>query len=186
MEQFDAKVLDTIEQVADYFATQTVQKWVKNIQRQKLMNTKQLLNSLDQETKKDLGRLVVVMMFAFEDYGRQLDIKNKYWGDQPPVQRILNWVETKHLSSFGPDPRPYKNKVKTPERRRNEIAWGIARKIALSKRGPKRTPWFQSTLYKGLNAFYEELSMGVADRSVEEMKETLAWRLKRGSTIKVF
>lgn len=186
MEQFDAKVLDTIEQVADYFATQTVQKWVKNIQRQKLMNTKQLLNSLDQETKKDLGRMVVVMMFAFEDYGRQLDIKNKYWRSQPPVEKIMEWVEKKGLASFGADPYPNKIKPKTPERRKNQIAWGIARKIAISKRGPKRTPWFQSTLYKGLNAFYEELSMGVADRSVEEMKEALSWRLKRGSTIKVF
>lgn len=184
--KFDAKVLDTISEVADYFAIQTVQKWSTTIKRKRITNTRQLLNSLDQETQADLGRMVTVMKFAFEDYGRHLDMKKKRWTEQPPISEILAWVEKKGLNSFGADPNPYHRKAKTPERRKNEIAWGIARKIAITRQGPKAKPWFQSTLYKSLNALYEELSLGVQDRTVEEMKETLAYRLKKGSSIKVF
>jgi len=186
MQEFDAKLLDTIEQVADYFAERTVQEWIQNIKKKKIVNTRQLLNSLDSDTRADLGRMVTVMQFSFEEYGRYLDIKKKRWTEQPPVGKILEWVEKKGLASFGPDPYPNKTKPKTPERRKNEIAWGIARSIAIKRTGPKRKPWFQSTLYKSLNVLYEELSLGVQDRTVEDMKAALTDRLKRGSSIKVF
>jgi hypothetical protein len=186
MEQFDTRLLDTIKEVADYFAIQTVQKWAATIKRKKIVNTRQLLSSLDQETSADLGRMVAVMQFSFEEYGRYLDIKKKHWTAQPPIEEILAWINRLGLGAFGADPYPNKQKAKTPERRKNEIAWGIARSIANRQRGPKAKPWFQSNLYKGLNALHEELIIGVQDRSIESMKEALTDRLKRGATTKIF
>lgn len=186
MKEFDQSLIDTIQELADYFALQTVQTWASNIKRRKIINTKRLLNSLDYDTQKDLSKLVVVMQFAFEEYGRFADIKNVRWRDQPPIDEIKAWIEKKGLQAFMKDPNPNKKKPKTPERRKNEIAWGIARNRAKNKNRPKRKPWFQSTFYKSLNALYEEISIGVQDRSIEVMKETLLFRLKRGATTQTF
>lgn len=186
MQQFDAQLLEAIEEVSEYFAIETIQRWMKAIRRRKLVNTKQLINSLDQETRKDLSRLVVVMNFAFEDYGRFQDIKKKKWSSQPPIDKILEWVKSKGIESFGTDPRPYKTKPKTEERRLNEIAWGIAKHKSSRNYRDKSKPWFQSTFYRSLNALYEELSLGIADRSIDAFKEALTDRLKKGAGVKYF
>lgn len=186
MERFNEQVLKTIEELANYFALETVQKLARNIRRRKLVNTSQLLNSLDSESRSDLARVVHVLSFAFEEYGRFYDMRSTRWQQQPPVEKILEWVKKRGVNFFGQDPYPYKNKVKTSERRMNEIAWGIARNRANVRTGPKRRPWFASTFYKSLNALQEEISLGVMDRSIEQMKETLLWRLKKGATSQFF
>lgn len=184
MQEFDAKLLDTLEQLANHFALKTVQKWASNIQRRKIVNTRQLLQSLNQDTRKDVGRLVLSMQFAFEEHGRMIDIKNKHWNKQPDIDKIIAWVEKKGLSSFGTDPRPNKKKPKSDERRKNEIAWGIAKQYTRVRSGQKAKPWMQSSFYKGLNLLYEEIFAGVADRSIEAMKESLTQRLKGSTTSK--
>ncbi len=184
MEKFDTELLDTFEKLADHFAIATVQKWAANIKRRKIINTRQLLSSLNQDTKKDLGRMVIAMRFSFEEHGRMMDIKNKHWSSQPPIEDIIAWIEKKGLSSFGPDPKPNKKKPKSDERRRNEIAWGIARQYTQRRSGQKARPWFQSSFYKGLNLLYEEIFTGVADRSIEAIKDSLAQRLKGSTTSK--
>lgn len=178
--------MDTITELSEYFALETIQRWIATIKRQKLVNTKQLINSLDQETRADLGRLVAVISFAFEDYGRYHDIKNKRWQNQPPIEKLIAWIEKKGLDAFGADPKPNKKKPKTKERRINEIAWGIAMQRTQRNRKDKARPWFQSNFYKGLNALQEEISIGVQDRTIESMKEALTDRLKRGATGKYF
>ena len=72
MEPFDQNLLNTIAKLADYFALTTVQKWAATIKRKKIVNTGQLLRSLNSDVTKDLGRLVVALDFAFEDYGRYI------------------------------------------------------------------------------------------------------------------
>ena len=181
MKKFDVELLDTIQELADYFALEQVQRWARSIKRRKIINTRQLLNSLQGEARKDVGRLVVAMNFAFEEYGRHIDIKGKRWKKQPPVDKILAWVKSKGVDSFGSDPNPYKRKQKTSERRANEIAWGIAKK-KVGQPKDKARAWFQSSFYKGLNALQEEIMLGVQDRTIEQMKETLLWRLKKGTS----
>lgn len=178
MEKFDEKLLDTIAELADYFALLTVQRWAANIKRQKLVATSDLIKSLDYDTRQDLSKLVVSMQFAFEGYGKYPDINRKRWQKQPAIADILAWVKKKGLSSFE-DRRPYKRKIKTPERRYNEIAWGIARAYTARNRKDTPKPWMQSTFYKGLNALQTQLATGVTDASIETMKETLLWRMKR-------
>lgn len=179
MKEFDQGLIETIQELANYFALEMVQKWAVNIRKRKIVNTRQLLNSLDQETSADLSRLVVVMQFAFEEYGRYADIKNLRWREQPPIDEIKAWIEKKGLQAFIKDPNPNKKKPKTDQRRKNEIAWGIARSRAKNKTRSKTKPWFQSTFYKSLNALYEEIALGVQDRTIDTMRETLLWRLKR-------
>lgn len=177
--EFNEKLLDTIEKVAKYFANQTVMAMAANVRKKKIVNTRDLLNSIDEETRSELGRMVTIMNFAFNEYGRYADMKRIRWKQQPPVDEILKWVEQKGLNAFGADPKPNKRTPKTPERRKNEIAWGIAMRYVKRKRGTKPRPWFQSQFYSDLAALYEELALGVTDRSAEEMIETLTWRLKR-------
>ena len=186
MKQFDEQLLKTITELSDHFAIETIQRWTKAIKRRKLVNTRQLLNSLDQETRADLGRMVAVISFAFEEHGRFHDIKGKRWREQPPIDEIIAWVKEKGISAFGRDPKPNKTKPKTDERRANEIAWGIAKNRISRGRRDRARPWFQSTFYKGLNDLQEELIIGVQDRSIEGIKEALTERLKRGSTGKYF
>lgn len=185
MEKFDEQLLDTFEELGKSFALANVQQWAKNLKRRKIVNTKQLLNSLDSDTEKDVGRLVVAIHFAFEEYGRYLDMKKKRWDHQPPIEKILEWVKEKGLAAFGADPKPYKRKIKTDEQRMNEIAWGIGRQYATNAPVKARS-WFQSSFYKSLNALYEELSLGVADRTVDAIRDSLTARLKRGATGKYF
>lgn len=185
MQEFDQELLKTIEGVANIFAVETVQKLIRGIKRRKLTNTKQLINSLDAETRSDLGRIAHSIAFAFEEYGRYHDMKSNRWTTMPPIEKILDWVEKKGLSAFGPDPHPYRIKQKPDERRKNEIAWGIARN-KLEPRSHKKRPWFQSTFYKSLNALQEELILGIGDRTLEQMKSALLDRLKRGATTKAF
>jgi hypothetical protein len=180
MEPFDQNLLNTIAKLADYFALTTVQKWTATIKRKKIVNTGQLLRSLNSDVTKDLGRLVVALDFAFEEYGRYIDIKNKRWRYLPPIDDLLLWVEKKGLSSFGADPNPNKKKPKSPERRINEIAWGIAKqRVKRRQAKDKAKPWFQSSFYRSLQALQDEINLGVQDRTIDQMKETLAWRLKR-------
>lgn len=186
MEKFDTKLLDKIAELADYFALVTVQRWAANIKRQKLIATTDLIRSLDQDTRADLAKLVVTMQFAFEEYGKYPDIKRKRWRAQPPIDDILAWVKKKGLSAFGADRNPYKRKIKTPERRYNEIAWGIARSYTARSRQDRPKPWMQSTFYKGLNALQTQLATGVADASIETMKATLLDRMKRRGGVQYY
>lgn len=186
MQEIDTKLIQIIKEIADHFAMDMLQKWTRTIKRRKIVNTQQLLQSLDQETRADLGRVVVSVMFAFEEYGRMIDIKNKRWQYQPPVDSILMWVQKKGLAAFGPDPKPYKRKIKTDQQRMNEIAWGIAMQYKRNTQKDKPRPWFQSNLYKSLSALYEELSFGIQDRTVEQIKAALSQRIKSGATIKYY
>ena len=178
MQKVDESLIDTIAKLADYFALTTVQRWSANIKRQKLISTGELLRSLDQETRADLSRLIVTLQFAYAEQGKFHDIPRKRWRAQPPIEDLLAWVKKKGVDSFGPDPNPYKRIPKTEERRANEIAWGIARS-RIRRRNDRARPWQRATFVAGLNALYDELATGVADKSIEVMKETLLWRMKR-------
>lgn len=184
--QDNGKLLETIEEVAQLFSQQTLANMAGNLRKRGITNTMTLLNSLDADTQSDLARMVTVMHFAFEEYGRFSDMKRMRWDYPANVENILEWVENTKLSYFGRDPHPYVNKVKTKQRRMNEIAWGIAKTRYLKRKHPKPKPWFQSQLNKDLNAMYEQLSLGVMDTTIEEMKQQLLTRMQRQSTTKFF
>jgi enoyl-[acyl-carrier-protein] reductase (NADH) len=186
MEKFDEQVLEVLERAGEYFAIETVNILTKSLRRQKLVNTRQLINSLSAENRTDVARVVHSVAFAFEQYGRYVDMKNKNWNHQPPVEEILEWIKKKGLASFGTDPKPNKKKPKTPERRMNEIAWGIARQYVKARRPVKARSWFNRNFFKALNALQEELILGISDRTVEQMKESLLYRMKKGATTKYF
>ena len=183
--QFDEQAIEVLERAGEYFALETVGAFARSLRRQKLINTKQLLQSLGSQNRTDLARVVHSISFAFEQYGRYLDMKNKRWSTPPPIEKILDWVKNIGIEGFGADPRPNKFKPKTPERRMNEIAWGVAISMA-RRRTDKGRPWFSKNFYKSLNALQEELLLGIGDRTIEQMQETLLWRMKRGATGKYF
>lgn len=182
MEKFNEQLLGILERAGEYFAVEAVSIFTANIRKQKILNTRQLLDSLSSENKTDLSRVVHSISFAFIEYGKFLDIKGKKWNKMPPIEYLLEWVKSKGLVAFGPDPKPNKKKPKTSEKRMNEIAWGIAKQMTMKKDPIKAKPWFNNSFYRALNALQEEIAIGVADRSFETMKETLLWRLKKGAT----
>ncbi len=176
--RLDEKLLRAIEEIAQFWAIETIQKLSANVKRKKLTNTRQLLNSLNQEARLDLSRAVTAIVFGFEEYGRYQDMKKNIWTSHPPIQEILEWIKKKGLQAFGQDPSPNKFKAKTSERRMNEIAWGISRKRFKHPRSRKARPWFQSTFYKSLNALETQLLRGVGDEAIEDVKDMLLLRLK--------
>jgi len=68
----------------------------------------------------------------------------------------------------------------------NEIAWGFARQLSKQRVIQQNRSWFQSTFYRGLTALQEEVLIGVADRTTQQMIDSLTERLKRGPTGKYF
>ena len=137
MAQLNNDLLDMLENVSKAWSLPLTQKLIENVRRKKLTTTKQLLNSLDSKTYKDVGKAVIGINFVFENYGRFWDMRRNIWHEQPPVDELIAWVEKKGVRSFGPDPRPYKKKDKPDHRRANEIAWGIARSRAKKQSSKK-------------------------------------------------
>ena len=171
MSNIDSRFLDAMTEIGEEWGMKTISVLSANVRKKKLRTTGQLLQSIDHETKKDLSKVVTAIAFAFQDYGRFKDMRRNIWDKQPPVAAILEWVKQKGVSSFGADPNPYKNEIKTSERRANEIAWGIARKYATNKAFRSR-PWFQKTFFYTLQDLREELVVAAADFTVKEMKES--------------
>ena len=179
MANIDSRFLDAMTEIGEEWGMKTLSVLSANVRKKKLRTTGQLLQSLDHETKKDLSKVVTAIAFAFQDYGRFKDMRRNIWDKQPPVAAILEWVKQKGVSSFGADPNPYKNEIKTSERRANEIAWGIARKYATNKAFRSR-PWFQKSFFGMLNALSEELLEAAADFATDELKNSIKDGLKIG------
>lgn len=179
MADLDQKFMQVIKEIADLYSIDTVSKLVESATKNRYVNTRQLLKSIDSETREDLSRVVVGIYFAFEDYGRYKDIKTLHFDEQINVSNVLEWVKKKGLNYFKKDPYPYKNKVKTDERRMNEIAWGLAGKYLKQRKIKRKRRWFQKPFYQTLNALHEELYLGISDRSIEEIRKSMTYRLQR-------
>ena len=179
MAQIDNRFLTIIKTLGEEWGMQTLTQLEANVRKKKLRTTGQLLQSLDYDTRQELSQALTAISFAFQEYGRFKDMRRNIWDKQPPVENILQWVKQKGVSSFGADPRPYKRKIKTPQRRANEIAWGIARKYAKNKAFRSR-PWFQKSFFGMLNALSEELLEAAADFATDELKNSIKDGLKIG------
>lgn len=174
----DQAFMDTLEKIARAWQLPVVQQFVSNAKAKKLTSTQKLINSLSSETSANLSSALVSISFAFEEYGRYHDMKRLRWSALPPIDDIIKWVKEKGINNFkDPNPSP----TKTSERRLNEIAWGIAKKRKANPKWKSR-PWFQSSFYKSLNALKEELLLGVSERTIEGIKDSLNSRLKSGAT----
>lgn len=184
--KFDKDTLEAIEQVAEAFGMETLRMLIASVNKEGLVNTRGLIQSMGYDTRTDLSKVVHSMSWAFEEYGRYQDLKKHTYTSQPPIDEIVAWVERKGLSAFGKDPRPYKTKTKSDARRMNEIAWGFARKTASNPRYRKRRKWFNSTFYRNLSALQEELLLATGDVAIEQMKQSLLNRLKTGPTTRLF
>ena len=170
----EKEFIDTLEKIGKAWQLPVVQQFVSNIKKKKLISSSKLLNSLDSSTTANISSSLVLISFAFEEYGRYQDMKKRKWGSAPPIEEIIDWVKKEGINKFkDPNPRP----GKTTERRLNEIAWGIS-KSKKWRQGVKGKPWFQSTFYKQLQALQEELLLGAADRTIEHIKDSLTSRLK--------
>lgn len=173
----DANFIDTLEKIAKAWQLPVVQLLVNNARKKKLVSSQRLLNSFDSSVQKEISSHLVTIGFAFEEYGRYHDMKRLRWSALPPIEDFIEWVKEKGINNFrDPNPRP----GKTTERRLNEIAWGIAKnKIKTQKH--KRRPWFQNSFYKQLNALQEELLLGVGDRTIEQIKDSINSRIENGA-----
>jgi hypothetical protein len=179
MAQIDNRFLTIIKTLGEEWGMQTLTQLEANVRKKKLRTTGQLLQSLDYDTRQELSQALTAISFAFQEYGRFKDMRRNIWDKQPPVEKILEWVKEKGVSSFGADPRPYKRKIKTPQRRANEIAWGIARKYAKNKAFRSR-PWFQKSFFGMIQELNEQLLVEVAEFTAKEMKESIVQGLHFG------
>ena len=175
MAQIDAQFIKMMDEIGKAWGLKVIQKLIGNVRRKKLTNTRQLLSSLDQDTRTQAEQAITMIAFAFEEYGRYFDMKSNSWSKQPPIDDVIKWIKEKGVDSFK-DKSPNLTKPKSTQRRINEIAWGISRKRLRSKKWKSR-PWFQSTFYKDLNALQEELLLGFQDRTIEAIKESLTGRI---------
>ena len=177
MAELNAQFVKVVEDIAREWGLVTLTELQRVVKRKKLVNTGQLLQSLDESTRTDLGKVLTAIDFAYKDYGRYLDMKSNFYSSQPPVDAILEWVRKKGVGFFGADPHPYKRKVKTTQRRMNEIAWGIARSRAVGKRTRQR-PWLQTPFWASVADLQEQLLIAGSDFAIEQMSKTLSERLK--------
>lgn len=184
--KFDRDTLNAIEHVAETFGMETLRMLISSISREGLVNTRGLIRSMAYDIRTDLARVVHSISFAFEEYGRFQDLRKQKYDAQPPIDKILDWVEKKGVNAFGPDPYPNKKKPKSDTRRMNEIAWGLARKLEFDPRYRKQRKWFNSVFYKNIAALQEELILATGDVAIEEMKKSLLKRLASGPTTRIF
>ncbi|MEM9992031.1 MAG: hypothetical protein AAF738_09715 [Bacteroidota bacterium] len=167
----DGRVLQVIEFVAQEYRLETMQNLALSLQGVKLFSTRTLVNSLSSEQRSDLSRVVTSVLIAFEDYGRYHDMRGHFYDYIPDIEKIKEWITKKGLAAFGEDPHPYKHKIKSDERRKNEIAWGYAKSLYLGKRKFIRRKWYQSNFYATLSQLQEDLSIAMADEFVEELAD---------------
>lgn len=150
----------------------------RDITRQGLLNTEELIRSLDAKTIVEPEQSRFAMIFFARIYGRWQDMRRRYTrvGGQEMIEDLEAWVEKEGVGKFTKKGRKnydgiYRNKPK--ERVINRIAWGIIRKYREKGTAPKRG-WYNRGKERDINTFYDLLLRVWREAVLEDQARKMA------------
>lgn len=143
------------------FAKEFLVNRARDIVQRGLVNSQDLIRSLDAKVTTEPARGLFLMVFFTRIYGRYQDMRRRYnkVGGDEMVADLEKWAETEGLGKFtkkGKRNYPEMYKGQTPERIKNRIAWGIIRKYRDRGTAPKRG-WYNRGKERDINTFYDVL-----------------------------
>jgi hypothetical protein len=161
-------IADELEQLAADF----IEQRKSDLLRKKVRASGDLTSDMDFEVDRQAREDAVVMLLAFEEHGRFIDMKHLDGakGGDEYVDAIRAWIrlrgwEDKFIEAF-------KNKHplrKVPHNLLTRIAWGIIRKRSLKIR-PRR--WWNSTKTAWLGEVYNVIASQLPDRTLAELTKS--------------
>lgn len=150
----------------------------RDITNRGLINSQELIRSLDAKTIIEPQRSLFVMVFFARVYGRYQDMRRRYTrvGGSQMVEELEAWAEKEGLSNFTGSgkrnyPKLYQGMPK--ERVLNRIAWGIIRKYQKKGTAPKRG-WYNRGKERDINTFYDVLLRVWRDAVLEQQRQAVA------------
>lgn len=136
---------------------ETVQDGVMYLQKaladKQIVNTQELLNSVDHVIREETSGMVGSIFFT--DYGRYKDMKNLRWnGKMPPVEELIEWIKGIGLGKFAWIPG-YESTGKVPSESEaiRRLAWSFAKamgSVPVTKRKYAGT-WYNENVMKLVN-----------------------------------
>lgn len=133
----------------------------RDIMQAKLINTEDLIRSLDAKVIVEPQRSLFLMVFFSRVYGRWQDMRRRYTrvGGEEMVRDLEAWAEREGLGKFekkGKRDYPKMYQGLPPERVLNRIAWGIIRKYKEKGAAPKRG-WYNKGKTRDIEVHYDVL-----------------------------
>lgn len=135
------------------------------VRKAKLFRQGELEASFEQEVIRAAANEVATAIFAFEEYGRILDMKKLKRNQQMPVNEIEDWVKKVGVDKFR---SVFAKKRKLPvsnDRLANMVAWGI---VKSGKR--RRRRWYSKGREPSFGVLYERLREAYMEVSLDELK----------------
>lgn len=132
------------------FAKEFLQNRAKDIISRGLVNTSELLKSLDAKVNSQPEEGIHFVVFFAKNYGRFQDMRRRYdkVGGEEMVEDLKAWAEQEGLSKFaqsgtkkGSKDYAFEYAGRAKERVLNRIAWGIIRNYKNKGTAPKRSWW---------------------------------------------
>lgn len=144
-----------LEILLQHFGEELIQALNANVDRYNLISSSDLKRSITKSIiRAQGGKLGARISFSVQ--GKFRDMNPRYSDKMPPVDQIMNWIETKGISKFR---YVSGRKESTPvdDKAKRQIAWGIA--MSRVKKGTfvKRKPWKNKTIGYAVNKLTDEI-----------------------------
>lgn len=168
----------TPEQTIDYwlrvFAKEFLVNRARDILKQKLVNTNDLIRSLDVKINSDPKEGRFLLIFFSRTYGRWQDMRRRYVhpGGEEMVKELEAWAEKEGIQKFMNAQYRGVFKGKTSERVLNRIAWGIISKYRKKKTAPVRG-WYRRNVNRDIDVFYDLLLKAYRETVLEQTKSSI-------------
>ena len=159
MSDYSADFQRILDEELGNYAARALAELAAAIQKQGLVLTEELLQSLRSEVVAASVRHVASMGIAFEQYGRIRDMKGINRSAAPPLAEIEDYVKKVGIDKF--DYVPGYRHGQFPLTKAvaiNRIAWGIARARLRDNSQVRPKAWFAKTFYSSINRFIDAVT----------------------------
>jgi hypothetical protein len=158
------------------FALEFLQNRRNDIVTRGLVNSTELLRSLDAKVNSQPERGIHFIVFMAKGYGRLQDMRRRYGkvGGEEMLESLKDWAEAEGVSKFaksGAIDYAFEYAGQSRERVLNRIAWGILKKYRDKGTAPKRS-WWNKGKTRDIEVGYDLLLRVWRDAVAETQKES--------------
>jgi hypothetical protein len=174
MSEFSADFQRILDEELGNYAARALAELAAAIEKQGLVFTEELLQSLRSEVVAASARHVATMGIAFVKYGRIRDMKGTNRTKAPPIEEIEKYVEKVGIDKFNYVPGyKYGQFPLTKAVALNRIAWGIARAKLRDNSQVRPRAWFAKTFYSSLSRFIDAVTTRYAAQTGQHIAASI-------------